>query len=213
VSYSSLTKVCPDCQIEKPVAAFSRNAARSDGLQFYCKECYSARSARSFRDRQFRRGKLVRERVEVPTGHKFCPGCREVSPLTNWHRNATSSDGYASYCKACRKEQGRLGHLKRTFGLEATEFAALVGAQGGLCAICRDAPVKHLDHNHETGAVRGGLCGPCNMGLGQFRDDPNRLTAAAKYLHLHRRVGFLAAVKAMPQPPSPLEEAIRRLVA
>jgi hypothetical protein len=108
-----------------------------------------------------------------------------VSPLSNWHRNATSSDGYASYCKQCRKAQGREGHLRRTFGLGLFEFDALLTSQGGLCAICRKAPVKHLDHNHETGAVCGGLCGPCNMGLGQFRDDPARLMAAARYLRKH----------------------------
>src|SRR4051812_34878521 len=102
-------KRCPDCGQTKPMAAFSRNAARPDGLQFYCKDCYSTRAARSYRFRQLRRGKIVREAVPVPEGSKFCPGCREISPLENWHKNATSSDGYASYCKNCRREQSRAG--------------------------------------------------------------------------------------------------------
>jgi hypothetical protein len=39
-----------------------------------------------------------------------------------------------------------------------------------------------FDHNHGTGLARGWLCGPCNMGLGSFRDNPALLKAAAKYL-------------------------------
>ena len=58
-------------------------------------------------------------------------------------------------------------------------------AQGGLCAICQVAPAAHVDHDHETGAVRALLCFNCNGGLGQFKDDPYLLHAAAYYVELH----------------------------
>jgi hypothetical protein len=57
--------------------------------------------------------------------------------------------------------------------------------QGGSCAICRAAPAAHVDHDHETGAVRALLCFNCNGGLGQFRDDPAVLRAAADYVERH----------------------------
>jgi hypothetical protein len=39
-----------------------------------------------------------------------------------------------------------------------------------------------VDHDHETGAIRGILCIDCNRALGMFRDDPRLLRKAAKYL-------------------------------
>ena len=56
--------------------------------------------------------------------------------------------------------------------------------QGGRCLICGCVPEKtlHIDHNHGTGAVRGLLCGKCNVGLGLFGDNPTRLERAAAYL-------------------------------
>lgn len=209
-------KVCPDCRELKPVTAFSRNRARPDGLQFYCKACYSARAARAYREREARKGRAVRERVACPEGYKFCPGCRRVTPHSNWHRNATTSDGFAAYCKDCRRRQGEANHLKRTFGITVEARDALFAAQGGLCAICQTAPIKHIDHNHATNEIRGGLCGRCNMGLGQFEDDPSRLLAAARYLHRHgvpaKRVAPVIDIAYWTRP-SPLEANLRRHLA
>ena len=62
----------------------------------------------------------------------------------------------------------------------------MLAAQGGLCAICRNAPAAHVDHDHDTGEVRELLCFNCNGGLGQFKDDPEVLRAAADYVERHR---------------------------
>lgn len=68
------------------------------------------------------------------------------------------------------------------------EFWAHVWSQDFACAICRapfdpDNDTKMLvDHNHDTGEVRGILCGACNTGLGMLKDSPDVLEAALEYL-------------------------------
>lgn len=74
------------------------------------------------------------------------------------------------------------------YGLTPEQYAEMLEEQGGVCAICGtdEWPGKgnrpHVDHDHSTGRVRGILCSHCNHGLGKFRDDPERLRAAAEYL-------------------------------
>lgn len=56
---------------------------------------------------------------------------------------------------------------------------------GPHCAICGGKPgTKKLarDHCHSSGIRRGNLCHLCNTGLGMFRDDPNLMREAIKYL-------------------------------
>lgn len=83
----------------------------------------------------------------------------------------------------------------RRYGITPEQFDQMLHDQSGLCAICGDKPDPdgrgayarlHIDHCHATGEVRSLLCGRCNQGLGYFRDDPNRLAAAAQYLMAHQ---------------------------
>jgi hypothetical protein len=115
--------------------------------------------------------------------------------LEQFVRNATQPSGRAPYCKPCHNARGKAAkekvggsrtyHLKRRYGISAQDADAMLVEQDGLCAICRAAPAVHVDHDHETGAVRALLCFNCNGGLGQFRDDPWLLHTAAFYVEHH----------------------------
>lgn len=96
-------------------------------------------------------------------------------------------------CATCRRElkkaQDKARHelyVLKTYGLKIGEYDKLYVAQGGACYICQRATGKTkklaVDHDHETGYVRGLLCGPCNKLLGHVRDDPRTLQRAADYL-------------------------------
>jgi hypothetical protein len=103
--------------------------------------------------------------------------------------------GLHTYCLPCHNARGRASlekvggsrtyHLQRRYGISAEEADAMLVAQGGVCAICNVAPAVHVDHDHATGAVRALLCFNCNGGLGQFKDDPKLLHAAAYYVQFH----------------------------
>lgn len=124
---------------------------------------------------------------------KRCADCKQYKLTTEFPRNKNTKDGLHCYCKACnnaRSQESRQRlhggsrhyHLKQRYGIGADEFDELVRLQGGVCAICGRADPEHVDHDHETGAVRGILCFNCNGGLGQFRDSIDALRAAAVYL-------------------------------
>lgn len=55
-----------------------------------------------------------------------------------------------------------------------------------VCDICQQEWITgislHLDHDHETGKIRGLLCGNCNRGLGVFKDSVKFLELATEYL-------------------------------
>ncbi|UXY18841.1 endonuclease VII domain-containing protein [Streptomyces cynarae] len=175
-------KRCTGCKRDLPLTAFARDRNRSDGLQVRCRECVAEYSAAHYRRRREAMGKSVREKVDVPPGHKLCRMCGEAKPHSEWHRNATASDGLSTRCKACRAARGRQDHLKRQYGITEAERDELIASQAGVCCICLSAPAAHVDHCHETGRVRGVLCFSCNAALGQFKDRPDVIRRAATYV-------------------------------
>jgi len=81
----------------------------------------------------------------------------------------------------------RASHLRSRYGITVAQYAEMLAAQGGGCALCGGTSARrlHVDHDPATGGVRGLLCHNCNTGVGQLGDDPSRCEAAALYLRLH----------------------------
>lgn len=60
-----------------------------------------------------------------------------------------------------------LGHLRRTYNLTEEQYSNMLLSQNGRCLICKKEKDKLcVDHNHETGEIRGLLCVKCNSNLG-----------------------------------------------
>lgn len=75
----------------------------------------------------------------------------------------------------------------RKYGLTADQFWGLIFDQDWSCVICQsefkpEGPRMNVDHNHDTGEVRGVLCHNCNTALGLLKDSPDLLDAALTYL-------------------------------
>lgn len=86
------------------------------------------------------------------------------------------------------REAIRVKKLLDSYKISLETYQALLERSDGRCEICRKPQqgprAKHLfiDHDHVTGEIRGLLCHHCNMGIGYFRDSPDLMRQAAKYL-------------------------------
>ena len=72
----------------------------------------------------------------------------------------------------------------KQLGVTDADYARMLEAQGGGCAICGTPPKSrrlHVDHDHKTGNVRGLLCYRCNRALPTYVTDV-WLEKAACYL-------------------------------
>lgn len=97
-----------------------------------------------------------------------------------WNNDFRERDpeGYGRFLFECR--------LRNGYGITVEQYEEMLKRQKGGCAICGKRPGKkrlHVDHNHETGQVRGLLCAKCNGDL-QVLESPGRADALAEYLRL-----------------------------
>ena len=102
-----------------------------------------------------------------------------------------SKSGRLAAKKYRNTKKGRLANkisqLKTKYGLSLLRFNMLFHKQEGCCAICgkHQSELKvnlSVDHDHQTGKVRGLLCFNCNTGMGNLGDNTELLLKAVAYL-------------------------------
>ncbi len=183
-------KTCACCETEKPLEDFNRNKSLPSGYTSSCKVC-----------RAEQRRTLYAAKKENPPPRplsKVYSNCSQEKGSSEFVAALDYLDGLHPVCKKCRqtlaKEKydtdiARVKTLKDRFGLSLEDYTEILRLQGGRCAICNsDNPRRQgtlnflVDHDHETGKVRGLLCHPCNSGLGMFGDNLEGVEAAAAYL-------------------------------
>jgi hypothetical protein len=87
-----------------------------------------------------------------------------------------------------KRDSGEREHrwrLERKYGLTASGYQDMMSRQNGLCALCGQPPQATrlaVDHDHITGKIRGLIHRKCNVGLGMFDDDIEKLKRAVAYL-------------------------------
>lgn len=97
--------------------------------------------------------------LDYPDYQVSCRYCGEVFE---------TSDLRTKVCKksSCQSERQKPRPQYRNYGLTELEFQQLVEACGGKCQICKKKTRLCIDHDHDTGQVRGLLCHRCNSCLG-----------------------------------------------
>lgn len=144
----------------------------------------------------------------VPEGFRLCRQCRKVKPESDYYTVTYKNGGTKlhSWCKPCTnaynstdeyRANARMRRIQKKYGLSVEEYEALLLAK---CQVCGRAEAQedgrngqsrrlHIDHDHETGKVRGALCHWCNCSLGMLNEDPERIRALADYIERHQRSG------------------------
>jgi hypothetical protein len=114
--------------------------------------------------------------------------------LANPERYRAKQLEYATSGK--KKLADRKSYLKRRYGITIAEYDRMFAEQGGVCAICGqrrpEERTLHVDHDHETGVIRGLLCFRCNNALGDFREEYELFQRAADYLDRDDELAALA---------------------
>ncbi len=124
--------------------------------------------------------------------HFYCPDCRPAADRRSQERKNAARRLDTAANPDDRRRRNRANAVGK-YGITVEDYDRMFDAQGGVCAICSrpasggptSASRLHIDHCHTTGKVRALLCSTCNLGVGYFADDPDRLIAAAAYLLRH----------------------------
>lgn len=120
----------------------------------------------------------------------------------------------AEEAKSAKVAQNRARQLKCRYGITLDDYDRMLQEQDGKCALCPategnvgKGTALHVDHNHETGEVRGLLCSPCNRAIAQF-EDPDARFRMQMYI---QRIPHDAWKEGL-HPPKTVEEYKRYLV-
>ena len=148
-------KACSKCHTLKLLSDFQTAKKYSDGRSADCKTC---------------RCLYQKEWYAKHRGYR-------VPQIEAWRKaNPAKCDQY---------------HLKtelKKYGLTIPQYEIMLSSQDGGCKICGTtkpgARFKRLvvDHDKETGRVRGLLCDLCNRGIGLLKHDLSILRSATEYL-------------------------------
>jgi hypothetical protein len=90
-----------------------------------------------------------------------------------------------AHARAYKRDPEKYRHrtASQRYGLTIPEYRALIARAAGHCEACGGEMTKpQIDHCHDTGTIRGVICGGCNSALGYARDDIDRLRSLIRYL-------------------------------
>lgn len=153
-----LTLTCKTCGREQPEDQFNRDRSKKTGRRNHCRMCENE--------------KIRERRANEPEENKLVRRAR--------------SKAFRQQHPDKFKASVRNAYLKKQYGIIQEDYEYLLKKQHGLCAVCETPPETNrrlaVDHDHDTGAVRGLLCFDCNTSIGKMNDDPVMLRKAAIYL-------------------------------
>lgn len=117
--------------------------------------------------------------------NKSCTKCKVEKSLDadNFPLHNKTKSGFDSWCRVCRASYRNENCRGKFRAVISDAHLADIKATINQCVICGNEEKLVVDHDHQTGKIRGMLCSHCNRGLGHFKDDPMLLEFASQYLY------------------------------
>ncbi len=136
---------------------------------------------------------------------KKCSCCKATKPITEFGKDRKCKDGYRYSCYECFREynkkfyhkntkkamsRNRKSNYKRLYKIPVHEYDKMLEKQNDGCAICGELNLDGrrlaVDHNHNTGKIRGLLCQRCNgFIVGIIEKYPELIQKSVEYLKKH----------------------------
>jgi hypothetical protein len=134
----------------------------------------------------------VTDRSEKNGGVQYLVKCAKCGEIHKRNSKHLKHGHEAKNCKAYKPpnklfEDRRDGIIRRQYGITLADYEQMLHEQNYKCAICGNEDEVEgrrlaIDHCHNSGKVRGLLCGKCNRALGLFYDNQELLENAISYL-------------------------------
>ena len=151
-------KVCRKCGEAKPISEFRefRNKGKISGRRHVCRKC---------------------ERWKPPKGYG-----------NKYHKTKPYIDARKKYRESEHgKRKERDSHFRRKYNITLEQYDKMAEQQKGLCILCGLPEIGRrlaVDHNHQTGKVRGLLCHQCNCCIGFIENKNLSIKKIQKYLEI-----------------------------
>lgn len=180
-------KRCPKCGDTKSRSEFYKDRTTADGLSTYCQICKKAKEKLY--------GSNNKELISTRNKAHYASNQAEMNGKVKayYHENKPAILERRKEIRDNDVDRFRNENLKHNYGISLEQYNEMLDAQGGVCAVCgkpetaksnfkKRTKVLAVDHDHETGEIRGLLCNKCNTAIGLLNDDISLFDKATRYL-------------------------------
>ena len=168
-------KVCSKCKQLKPINEFYPSQIHASWAR--CIPCF--RSYYDYNDGKEKRKQWHGQWYSKPRNRRKTINRSRIWRQKNPDRYRQATKDYAAKTKSKHKDC----HLRRLYGITLAEYNAMLIRQNNRCAGCNYATNDlRVDHDHNTGLIRGLLCNDCNLTVGKYFDSIGSLLALVCYL-------------------------------
>ena len=114
--------------------------------------------------------------------NKTCSKCNLTLDLNMFVNSKLGKHGKAGQCKSCRNKKNQEYRNKNFYGITEPEYQQLLADSNNICRLCGNSGSLVVDHNHDTGKVRGMICRQCNSAIGMLHDSPVLISKVLQYM-------------------------------